>query len=138
MSSNKTQPTTIPVRLFLNKVLNKQKREDCWKLYQLMEHLTGEKGVVWGSSIVEFGNYHYKYNSGREGDWFVVSFSPRKQALVLYLMCELFHKAFDFEKLGKHKKGKGCLYLNRLSEINFKELEKIIKTSISLTLKQNQ
>jgi hypothetical protein len=68
----------------------------------------------------------------------VVGFSPRKQALVLYLMCELSHKAFDFEKLGKHKKGKGCLYLNRLSEINFKELEKIIKTSISLTLKQNQ
>ena len=82
VSSNKTQPTTIPVRLFLNKVLNKQKREDCWKLYQLMEHLTGEKGVVWGSSIVGFGNYNYKYKSGREGDWFVVGFSPRKQALV--------------------------------------------------------
>jgi len=86
VSSNKTQPTNIPVPLFLNKVLNKQKREDCWKLYQLMEGLTGEKGVVWKSSIVGFGNYHYKYKSGREDDWFVVGFSPRKQALVLYLM----------------------------------------------------
>ncbi|MCH1431353.1 MAG: DUF1801 domain-containing protein [Flavobacteriaceae bacterium] len=129
MSQNKTQPTSVPVKLFLNGIQEEEKRADIWKLYELMEHLTNAKGRMWGTSIVGFGEYHYKYKTGREGDWFICGFSPRKNALTLYLMCDL--SQLSFEGLGKYKNGKGCLYIKKLRDIDFQVLERIVKSSIN-------
>jgi hypothetical protein len=138
MSTNKTKPTTRSVELFLDNLIPKQRKKDSWTLYRLMEKITGSQGVLWGTSIIGFGDYHYKYGSGREGDWFLTGFSPRKNALTLYLMCDISHEFIDFSTLGKHKKGKGCLYIKRLDDVDLKALEDIIKTSISLTVKKDQ
>lgn len=138
MSTNKTKPTTRSVELFLDNLIPKQRKKDSWTLYRLMEKITGSQGVLWGTSIIGFGDYHYKYGSGREGDWFLTGFSPRKNALILYLMCDISHESIDFSTLGKHKKGKGCLYIKRLDDVDLKALEDIIKTSISLTVKKDQ
>ena len=138
MSTNKTKPTTRSVELFLDNLIPKQRKKDSWTLYRLMEKITGSQGVLWGTSIIGFGDYHYKYGSGREGDWFLTGFSPRKNALTLYLMCDISHEFIDFSTLGKHKKGKGCLYIKRLDDVDLKVLEDIIKTSISLTIKKDQ
>jgi len=138
MSSNKTQPTTASVALFLNALFPEQKKNDSWTLFRLMEKITRAQGVLWGTSIIGFGNYQYKYASGRSGDWFLTGFSPRKNALTLYLMCDISHDQIDFDGLGKYKKGKGCIYIKKLENINLTVLEKIIITSISLTLKNNQ
>lgn len=138
MSTNKTKPTTRSVELFLDDLIPEQRKKDSWTLYRLMEKITGSQGVLWGTSIIGFGDYHYKYGSGREGDWFLTGFSPRKNALTLYLMCDISHESIDFSTLGKHKKGKGCLYIKRLDDVDLKALEDIIKTSISLTVKKDQ
>jgi len=138
MSTNKTKPTTRSVELFLDNLISKQRKKDSWTLYRLMEKITGSQGVLWGTSIIGFGDYHYKYGSGREGDWFLTGFSPRKNALTLYLMCDISHEFIDFSTLGKHKKGKGCLYIKRLDDVDLKALENIIKTSISHTVKKDQ
>ena len=138
MSTNKTKPTTRSVELFLDDLIPEQRKKDSWTLYRLMEKITGSQGVLWGTSIIGFGDYHYKYASGREGDWFLTGFSPRKNALTLYLMCDISHEFIDFSTLGKHKKGKGCLYIKRLDDVDLKALEDIIKTSISLTVKKDQ
>lgn len=138
MSTNKTKPTTRSVELFLDNLIPKQRKKDSWTLYRLMEKITGSQGVLWGTSIIGFGDYHYKYASGREGDWFLTGFSPRKNALILYLMCDISHESIDFSTLGKHKKGKGCLYIKRLDDVDLKALENIIKTSISHTVKKDQ
>lgn len=138
MSTNKTKPTTRSVELFLDDLIPEQRKKDSWTLYRLMEKITGSQGVLWGTSIIGFGDYHYKYASGREGDWFLTGFSPRKNALTLYLMCDISHESIDFSTLGKHKKGKGCLYIKRLDDLDLKALEDIIKTSISLTVKKDQ
>ena len=138
MSTNKTKPTTRSVELFLDNLIPKQRKKDSWTLYRLMEKITGSQGVLWGTSIIGFGDYHYKYGSGREGDWFLTGFSPRKNALTLYLMCDISHEFIDFSTLGKHKKGKGCLYIKRLDDVDLKALVNIIKTSISLTVKKDQ
>lgn len=138
MSTNKTKPTTRSVELFLDDLIPEQRKKDSWTLYLLMEKITGSQGVLWGTSIIGFGDYHYKYASGREGDWFLTGFSPRKNALTLYLMCDISHESIDFSTLGKHKKGKGCLYIKRLDDVDLKALEDIIKTSILLTVKKDQ
>jgi hypothetical protein len=138
MSTNKTKPTTRSVELFLDDLIPEKRKKDSWTLYLLMEKITGSQGVLWGTSIIGFGDYHYKYASGREGDWFLTGFSPRKNALTLYLMCDISHESIDFSTLGKHKKGKGCLYIKRLDDVDLKALEDIIKTSISLTVKKDQ
>jgi len=138
MSTNKTKPTTRSVELFLDDLIPEQRKKDSWTLYRLMEKITGSQGVLWGTSIIGFGDYHFKYASGREGDWFLTGFSPRKNALTLYLMCDISHESIDFSTLGKHKKGKGCLYIKRLDDVDLKALENIIKTSISLTVKKDQ
>ena len=138
MSTNKTKPTTRSVELFLDDLIPEQRKKDSWTLYRLMEKITGSQGVLWGTSIIGFGDYHYKYASGREGDWFLTGFSPRKNALTLYLMCYISHESIDFSTLGKHKKGKGCLYIKRLGDVDLKALENIIKTSISLKVNKDQ
>lgn len=132
MKENKTQKTNENVALFLSSIEEEQKREDCHSLLEMMQEITQAPPNMWGTSIVGFGEYHYKYKSGREGDWFLTGFAPRKQALTLYLMCDLSHDGLDFDGLGKYKKGKGCLNIKRLSDVDKDVLKRIIKDSIKI------
>jgi len=130
MAENKTKPTTKSVPEFLEQIEDPKRRTDCMTLAQLMERLSGSKPKMWGDSILGFGDYHYKYASGREGDWFQVGFSPRKQNLTIYVMGYLEHYSELLEGLGKYKHGKGCLYINKLEDIDMAVLENLISTSI--------
>jgi nucleoid DNA-binding protein len=113
MKSNKTRPTINKVSLSLNQLESEQKRKDSQVLIDLISKITNEVPVIWGTSINGFGSYQYKYKSGREGDWFLTGFSPRKNAMSTYLMCDLEHKDLNFDGLGKYKKSQGCLYLKK-------------------------
>lgn len=108
------------------------KQRDSNTLLNLMSEIAQAPAHLWGTSIIGFGEYHYKYKTGREGDWFLVGFSPRKQALTLYLMCDLSHDGLDFTGLGKYKLGKGCLYIKRLSDIDLEVLKRIIQDAIRI------
>jgi hypothetical protein len=138
MSQNKTLPTRKSVELFLNGIVDDQKRQDSWVLFEMMREITGKAAQMWGNSIIGFDTYHYKYASGREGDWMLTGFSPRKKALSIYLMCDISHNSLDFESLGKHKKGKGCLYIKKLGDVHLPTLKKIIQQSITLTKEMYQ
>lgn len=127
----KTKPTTDSVAKFLAAIADKDDRADCKKIADMMAKETKSKPKMWGSSIVGFGEYHYVGASGREGDWFMVGFSPRKQALSVYLMGGLEHQAALLAKLGKHKTGKGCLYINNLEDIDFTVLTKMVKAAVA-------
>lgn len=131
MAENKTKQANESVEAFLNKVDNEQKRADCIAVAKLMEEVTGEKAKMWGPSIVGFGSYHYKYESGREGDSCVVGFSPRKQNITLYLMGAVANEPDLVAKLGKCKTGGGCLYINKLAEVDTKVLKQLIKKSVA-------
>ena len=136
MKKNKTQKTEESIELFLSSIDDEQKRKDSYTLLELMFNITKAKPHLWGTSIIGFGEYHYTYASGREGDWFLTGFSPRKQALSLYLMCDLANDGLTFDGLGKYKIGKGCLYIKRLSDIDLKVLEQLIKDSIEIIKKK--
>lgn len=136
MKKNKTQKTEESIELFLSSIEDEQKRKDSYTLLELMFKITKAKPHLWGTSIIGFGEYHYTYASGREGDWFLTGFSPRKQALSLYLMCDLANDGLTFDGLGKYKIGKGCLYIKRLSDIDLKVLEQLIKDSIEIIKKK--
>ena len=122
----KTKKNDAVVDKFLAGITDTQKRTDCWAVLELMKELTGEPAVMWGKTMVGFGSFHYRGKTS-EGDWFHVGFSPRKQNLVLYLHCELEKQAELLEKLGKHKIGKSCLYLNNLEDVHLPTLKKMIK-----------
>jgi hypothetical protein len=130
MAELKTKPTQASVKEFLNQVSDKERREDCFAVAKIMEEITGEKPKMWGPSIVGFGTYHYKYASGREGDWPVAAFSPRKKDLTVYLMPGFDNRTELMQKLGKHSTGKSCLYIKRLSDIHLPTLKKLIKVSL--------
>jgi hypothetical protein len=131
MSENKTQKTNASVIDFLNGLPDENKRQDCLTLLEMMSEITDLEPKMWGASIVGFGDVHYKYASGREGDWFKVGFSPRKQNLTLYMM-DGFPKYQDLlAKLGKHKTGVSCLYIKKLSDVNIDILRQMIAQSIS-------
>lgn len=130
MAENKTKPNDQSVEAFLNGIQEPGRRADCIAVASLMEEITGSKPIMWGSSIVGFGNYRYKYASGREGDWFLAGFSPRKQNLTLYIMGYLEYYKDILENLGKHKHGKGCLYIKSLEDIDVEVLRSLIKTSL--------
>lgn len=132
MKQNKTQKTNESVELFLSSVSDKQKQTDSYTLIDMMGKITKVSPHLWGKTIIGFGEYHYRYKSGREGDWFLTGFSPRKQALTLYLMCDLSHDGLDFSGLGKYKKGKGCLYIKRLSDVSIEVLQRLIYQSIEI------
>lgn len=138
MSQNKTLPTRKSVELFLNGIVDDQKRQDSWVLFEMLREITGKAVQMWGNSIIGFDTYHYKYASGREGDWMLTGFSPRKKALSIYLMCDISHNSLVFESLGKHKKGKGCLYIKKLGDVHLPTLKKIIQQSIALTKEMYQ
>ncbi|MAT56373.1 MAG: hypothetical protein CMF23_00215 [Ignavibacteriae bacterium] len=128
----KTKENKGNVDKFLNSVENEQKRNDSFLLLELMKKITKEEPKMWGNSIIGFGNYHYKYESGREGDWFLCGFSPRKQNLSIYLMCNFDGLEDLLTDLGKYKKSVGCLYIKKLEDINIKVLEKMIKRAIQI------
>ena len=130
MAETKTKPTSESVEGFLNKISDEERRADCFQVANIMEELTGEKPKMWGPSIVGFGSYHYKYDSGREGDWCMTGFSPRKKDLTLYLMMGFEKRGELMEKLGKHSHSKSCLYIKRLSDIHIPTLKKLIKASL--------
>lgn len=126
----KTKQTESSVDDFISKVENEQKRKDSYALINLMEKASNEKPKMWGSSIIGFGNKRYKSpSSGREVDWFKIGFSPRKANLTVYLI-DLQQHAGALKKLGKHKTGGGCIYINKLSDIDIKVLEEMIRKSL--------
>ncbi len=129
MAQLKTRPNDESVEAFLESVDDETKRRDCLTLLSLMQEETGHEPKMWGGSIVGFGSYHYKYASGREGDWFLTGFSPRKQALSLYIMAG-FSRYEDFlERLGKHKTGKSCLYVKTLDDVDLDVLRELVRES---------
>ena len=131
MAELKTKPSDLSVEKFLTSVKDPARSEECRVVLNLMKKITRQEPKMWGDSIVGFGTYHYKYESGREGNWFVTGFSPRKQNLTLYIMPGLGGYEGALKKLGKHKSGKCCLYINRLSDIDLSVLTEVIKTSVT-------
>ncbi|MHA1444383.1 MAG: DUF1801 domain-containing protein [Candidatus Hodarchaeales archaeon] len=127
----KTKKNDQSVKEFLNKVTDPSRREDCFEVLKLMQEVTQEEPKMWGNSIVGFGEYHYKYKSGREGDSFLIGFSPRKQNLTLYFMSGFTRYEELLGKLGKHKTGKSCLYLNKLSDVNKETLTQLATESVT-------
>jgi len=130
MAELKTKPNKVSVEKFLKSIKDEKKREDSFKVLELMKKITKEDPIMWGPSIVGFGKYHYKYASGREGDWFLTGFSPRKQNLTLYIMSGFKRYNELMKKLGKHKTGSSCLYINKLEDIDMKVLKELIKESV--------
>ena len=129
----KTKPTSASVEDFINNVKDEQKRKDSFAILAMMKKATGEEPKLWGSSIIGFGNKRYKSPaSGREVDWLVIGFSPRKANLSLYLCMDMKQHADALKKLGKHKTGVGCLYINALEEIDVKVLKGMIESSLNL------
>lgn len=126
----KTKPTAASVEDFINNVSDEQKRKDSFTILEMMKKAAGEEPKMWGSSIIGFGNKRYKSPAtGREVDWLVIGFSPRKANLSLYLSVGLEEHADALEKLGKHKTGVGCLYINKLEDVDVEVLKKMIATS---------
>lgn len=126
MAELKTKVNEQSVTKFLNSITDKQRREECFTVLEMMKKATKTEPKMWGSSIVGFGKYHYVYASGREGDWFLTGFSPRKQNLTLYIMGGLSAHEALLQKLGKHKTGKSCLYVSKLEDLDLPTLRKLI------------
>lgn len=131
MAENKTKPTEITAAAFIDALGDSARREDAKALSALFERVTGETAVMWGPSIVGFGSYKYRYASGREGTSCRTGFSPRKAELVLYVGAGLPEQAEHLARLGKHKTGKGCLYLKRLSDVDMDSLEAIVRVGFA-------
>jgi hypothetical protein len=129
-SANKTKPEKASAAKFIDAIADEDTRKDCQKLVKIMKRVTGEPPVMWGTSMVGFGSYHYKYASGREGDSFLTGFSPRKSALTLYVMPGFDSYAKQLSKLGKHKLGKSCLYLDGLDGKDLDVLEEMLTDAV--------
>ena len=130
MAELKTKPTGQDVEAFLNAVPEENRRQDCIAVLEMMKQASGAEPKMWGDSIVGFGQYHYKGASGREGDWFKVGFSPRKQNLTLYIPGGIEPHQGLLKKLGKHSTGKGCLYVKRLSDIDANVLKQLMTEAL--------
>ena len=130
MAENKTQPTTASVTAFINAIEDPEQKKDARKVAGMMRKATGKRPKMWGPSMVGYGSYHYRYASGREGDFMITGFSPRKQALTLYIMPG--YGKFDalMKNLGKFKTGKACLYIKRLSDVDEDVLQNLIHKSV--------
>lgn len=127
MAEMKTKPTGEDVEQFLNGISDATKRQDSFTLLEIMRDVTKTEPKLWASSMVGFGDHHYKYESGREGDTFLIGFAPRKQELTVYGLLGSDQKEQLLEKLGKYKSGKGCLYIKRLSDIDLAPLRELIR-----------
>src|ERR1700681_1571998 len=131
MAENKTKPTKVSVTAFIDALTDQTKRADAKALVKLMQSATGEKPKMWGPSIIGFGSYHYKYDSGREGDMPLAGFSPRKAATVLYIMTGFSDSEALLGKLGKHTAGKACLYIKKLADVDDKVLKALVVKSVA-------
>jgi Domain of unknown function (DU1801) len=130
MTELKTKINDASVTDFLNSIQNEQTRQDCHTIVEIMQKATRATPKMWGSNIVGFGTYHYKYASGREADWMQIAFSPRKQNITLYITAGFEEYPELLEQLGKHSCGKSCLYIKRLSDVDIPTLEKLIQASV--------
>jgi len=137
-STNKTQPTKLSPRKFLKSVEHPTRRADGLALLSFFNEVTGLKPKMWGPSIIGYGRYHYKYDSGREGDFLLTGFSPRKPALSIYVMPGYRDMSEKMNRLGKHKTGKSCLYINKLSDIDLDVLDEIISDGLGYMRKNYQ
>ncbi len=129
MAENKTRKTGASVEEFLSSVVNKRRREDGLALLAMMREITGLQPEMWGPSIIGFGDHHYKYESGREGEIFLTGFSPRKQSLSLYIMDGFDGRDKLLTRLGKHRKSVSCLYINKLADVDMDVLRELIQRS---------
>jgi len=130
MAEIKTKKNESSVVDFLNAIDHDGKKKDAFEILEIMKEVTGENPKMWGPSIIGFGDLHYKYASGREGDWFKCGFSPRKAKISMYLMqCDISRGKEMLDRLGKHKTGKGCLYFNKLADVDTEVLKEMIKES---------
>lgn len=133
MAELKTQKTDASVDDFINQIADETRRADCHALVKMMQQITKSKPAMWGPSIVGFGSIRYKYDNGREMDWFVAAFSPRKQATTVYLMDGFDEHVALMSKLGKYKTGKCCLYIKKLADVDLGVLKKLVTESVKDT-----
>lgn len=132
MEKNKTVETELDVYQFINSLTdNHQRKQDCLLLIEFMSSYTGCKPKMWGASLIGFGSYHYTYASGHTGDWFLIGFSPRKSAIVLYIYSQTNQNTILLEQLGKHTSGRGCIYIKNVSDIDINILENICRNTIA-------
>lgn len=130
-TKTKTKPTTVSASAYIDALTDPTRRSDAKLLVQLMQRASGKTPTMWGPSIIGFGSYHYKYDSGREGDMLLIGFSPRKAANVLYGMLGSIDAASLLGKLGKHTTGKGCLYIKKLGDVNTTVLKELIERAVT-------
>lgn len=131
MAELKTKENDQSVDAFLSTIEDAQKQADCRAMVAIMQEATGAEPRMWGDTIVGFGHYHYKYASGREGDWFLTGFSPRKQNLTLYIIAGFDNYEALLDKLGKHSTGKSCLYVKRLADLDMAALKQLVAESVA-------
>ncbi|MDR2083911.1 MAG: DUF1801 domain-containing protein [Bacteroidales bacterium] len=131
MAEIKTKPTSENVNDFLNKIENEQKRKDSFEILEIMKNASGKEPQIWGTSIIGFDNIKFRSpNTGREVDWFIIGFAPRKANISLYLGMDVQKYAEYLKKLGKHKTGVGCLYINKLSDVDITVLSEMINEAV--------
>lgn len=135
MAEQKTKATDQSVESFIEKVENEQVRADCYALVKLMKKITGSPPKMWGPTIIGFGKYHYKYDSGHEGDSCIAGFSPRKPNITIYLMPGFTDQTDLLAKLGKHKVSKSCLYIKKLDDVDLEVLKTLIEQSVNFVTK---
>jgi hypothetical protein len=136
MAELKTKPNDLPVADFIQAIPDAQVRQDCWTIVEIMQEAAKAPARMWGTSIVGFGSYYAVIASGKGNDWPLIGFSPRKQAITLYLMLGGLENSDKLlEKLGKHTRGKGCLYIKRLADVDLQTLKEMIYTSVAYTLR---
>ena len=137
MAEPKTKPTDIPVADFINTIPDAQVRQDCWTIVEIMQEATQAPPRMWGSAIVGFGQYQVVNNaSGKSSDWLQIGFSPRKQALTLYLMLGGVENSDEMlARLGKHTQGKGCLYIKRLADVDLTTLKEMVRASVAYVVR---
>ena len=138
MTELKTKVNDASVTKFLNSIEDESTRKDCLEIMKLMKQVTKEEPRMWGASIVGFGSYHYKGASGREGDWMLTGFSPRKQNLTLYIIAGFDKHANLLKKLGKHSTSKGCLYIKKLADVDMKLLKELVSDSVQTMKKSSK
>ncbi len=136
MTQNKTKPTQQEISVFIDGIEDERTRADCRELLSMMHEVTGEPPTMWGPSMVGFGSYHYRYASGHEGDSFLTGFSPRKQALTVYVISGFEEHPALMARLGKFKTGKSCLYIKNLDAIDRSILTQLVTQSVALMRKK--
>lgn len=133
MAELKTRPSRRSVAAFLAGIRDPELRRDCTTLVRMMKKVTKARPTMWGKSVVGFGKYHYRYPSGREGDWFLTGFSPRKRNLTIYLMAGAAREPALRKRLGRHTTSVGCLYVRRLADVDLRVLERLVASSVRAT-----